>query len=269
MRVRARGECVPRVPEIDSMGFRMTRTPILRRWVQTTSTALTLALGTGMASAGTLTMGGWNYGTGNTVNVTSTAPAKTYRGQAGGFKGTLSGLSDARFNVGPIEMYCVDLLQSINIAANTTYSIKLDGELGSTTFTIKPIEQVFDEDQISRLTRLFNYLSDVPTAVDSALESTALQLAIWNIVYDLDVSLLAAPDATFSDASTHQTYASDLLSFSAEASTDRNRHFYVMTSATRQDQLFWLDSQDVPEPASLALVAMGFGAIGVTRRRRS
>ena len=82
-----------------------------------------------------------------------------------------------------------------------------------------------------------------------------MQLAIWNIVYDTDATLSAGPGALFSDSTTYRTYANDLLS--AAGSFGIDRQLYVMTSSTRQDQLFWLDAQQVPAHPPASAVAAG------------
>jgi hypothetical protein len=41
-----------------------------------------------------------------------------------------------------------------------------------------------------------------------------------------------------------------------------------MSSATRQDQLFWLDAGRVPEPGALALALAALGGLGLAGRRR-
>lgn len=222
--------------------------------------ALTASLSS-PAAAATLTMQGWFHGAGQAVSVTS----PNYNGLAGGFKGTLQGLSDSRFNLADLEMYCVDLLQTINPAVGTRYSVKMAGEAGASTFEIKPIEQVFAADRVARLVQLVSFVEASPMRVDSAAESTALQLAIWNILYDTDASLHAQPGATFSDTSSHRSYASDLLAQSVGFGA--TRQLFVMTSSQRQDQLFWLDAHRVPEPSAALLALAALGAIGVAGRR--
>jgi hypothetical protein len=225
----------------------------------------TLLAGAGSACAGTLTMNGWLFGAGHAVQVTSPG----YNGLAGGFRGTLTGMTDARFNIDALELYCVDLAQTININAGTAYTVQVDGEGGNTAFTIKPVAEAFGAQRADRLARLISFAESAPTIVDRSQRSTSLQLAIWNIVYDTDASLNAGPLASFSDGSSHRSYANDLLAQSAAFGIDRQ--LYVMSSAQHQDQLFWVQATAVPEPGSLALaaLAMGAAAAAVARRARA
>jgi hypothetical protein len=244
------------------------RTPALR-----VGAAAALLLACGAANAGVLTMQGWLHGPGNHVSLSA---SPSYTGLAGGFKGVLSNMSNPLFNLNPVEMYCVDLAQFINI--NATYSVKMPADSGSATFTLRAVTEVFNSTISQRLTQLVSWSESSAAHVNTSLESTALQLAIWNTLYENqgDVSGQALSSGSFREnaaqnaaPSAFAATASSMLS-SAAAYSGSMKQLYVLQSATNQDQLIWLDSPNqVPVPGTLALAALALiGAAGAARRKQ-
>ncbi|MDP1900961.1 MAG: PEP-CTERM sorting domain-containing protein [Rubrivivax sp.] len=219
-----------------------------------------------------LTFTGWAYDNGNNVNATTHA----YRGSAGGFSATLSGAPG--FD-GALETYCVDLLQTIGFGiAYSDYGVVSAGSY-------------FTEAKAQTLGKLISYVFDGDLFGGTAAGykddlSTALQVAIWNTVYDTDLTLASG---TFKDSSPYKNGnsgnfagANGLLSASQVASQPISYGLYVLSSPSRQDQLFWqalpettsttqgLPSQggSVPEPGSLGLAAAAMAGLAFVARRR-
>lgn len=217
-------------------------------WIQIGAAALFGAIAFTADAAPVVNLSGWTFGSGNTINVAT----PSHNGLAGGFKGSISGFG-APFDNANFETYCVELTQSFFMPSGnmTGYAIVAGSSYAEWTHPATS----------NRIGQLITYVNAHPGAVDTAAESTSLQLAIWNSIYDTDNTLSGG---SFGDTTGFRTYADTLLANSA--ATVSNLDVYVLTNADKQDFLL---VRAVPEPETLSLASLGlFGMAFVLRRRR-
>ena len=159
---------------------------------------------------------------------------------AGGFKGTWNG--------SPIQFWCAELGQSFSFNPNPgyTYTASVPNDA---TFTA--IGQLFHEAYAMAL-------------VDTD-HSAAFQLALWEILFNGDLSSLNLATGAFKVTDDHgnhnavaiaQTWLADLGNF-----TD-NYTITKLSNETRQDFM------TAPEPGPLALIGVALAAMLVGGRRR-
>ena len=220
------------------------------------------------AHAGTLTLTGWEYGSAGVVRM-SLSPVPNVNLLAGALSGTVSGLTGkhADFN-GKLVTYCVELTQwapgwrsatsGYSVVSGLTYfgANHRGNQLGS-FMTFVDTQSLFD-------------VGDPRVA-----NSGAVQLAIWNIVYDSDFTLAAGSmqesiNTAYRDAATQLLGGWNLWSTSGGHS---HYKVYVLHHAHYQDFLLLERVQPgtqhhaVPLPGTLALLVPAFAALALVRRR--
>jgi hypothetical protein len=239
----------------------------MRHLLTTALGALALATAAPQADAAHVTLTGWAFGApAEAVTVTrgaGTARSASQAVLAGAFTGSLSGTPG--YDASPFITYCVELEEffSFSRSAMTGYAVVPAGDYFQ--------RRRGDAGIAERLGALLSWEAD-HQAARSASNSTALQLAIWNVVYDgqdlrLDSGQLRSSGSGF--AATAGAQASDFL---ARAGGGSQFDVFVLEKAGSQDFLLLAPrSTPVPAPATLplALVALGSVALaGMLARRR-
>lgn len=186
---------------------------------------------------------------------------------AGAFVGTLSG--SGAYDANPFYTYCVEITQNFSWGNPLPNYSVVDGAsyFSSVLVNNNPLPAAAST-IVDRLGRLFTVLGGV-NSPSSSTQSAAIQLAVWESVYEsgstLNVSTGQGSFAASSAPSTVVTLANQLL-VQASALTQSLYSISVLRNDARQD--FVLVNR-VPEPATLGLVALALaGAVGGARLRR-
>jgi hypothetical protein len=156
-----------------------------------------------------------------------------------------------------------------------SYCIDIFHDLTTATFTPAAITTTsLSATKISQISAL---LSNGESLVTNADRSAAEQLAIWEIVnessgtYSLSSGNLFASNISQNAVSIANSYLSNITS--GVWTADPSLSLAVLTSSNNQTQLVWGANATkvlgaVPEPATWAMMLVGFGGIGAALRRR-
>jgi len=150
------------------------------------------------------------------------------------------------------DTYCVDLAQKVKANTNFTFEVLSMTDAG------------YSVDQQNLLTQLW---SSFKPGADTKAESAALQLAIWEVIYDTNLNTTTGPFKVNS-SSTLRNAAQSLVNSASNSSTlPSNLQLVVLRSNTAQDQITAIPV--VPSPGAAVLAGTGLLLAAPRRKNRA
>jgi hypothetical protein len=212
------------------------------------------------ASAVTVNMSDFSFGTPASVDMQGTDGSPSYEGAAGRFTGAFVGgpaateslrLAPAQAAPGSFVAWCAELTQTFNFGVAYEYD-----EASGVSY--------FGATKATDLSRLFTAAQGF---VVDRFTSAAMQAGIWEIIYEHGTSF-SLTGGTFKGAPEEAAgqgafdvvngFLANLGTYGADARID------VLQNGERQDFLV----ATIPEPETWMLLGVGLGVVGLLRRRR-
>ena len=184
---------------------------------------------------------------------------------AGAVLGTLTGAPGysllSQSGVSSSFTFCVELFQALSTSAKT-YSV-VDPAVAAAYTTLGA--NGWGPTAVTISGKIDSLMAAVLPSVNSAASAAALQLAIWEVIYDVGpvYNVLAGTGFAVTLLPADAAVGTQANLFLLGIGTAATRHYSVLTNPDFQDVLI-----QVPEPMSASLVLLGLLGAAAARRRK-
>lgn len=194
---------------------------------------------------------------------TGSTSLQVYAGRFQGTASNLVGIEAEKFvdSIDNVWMFCYDIYETIGNGQTVIYSINFDGAEQRTLVFLAAVNAVLGASDPYAWLR--------PT---TAAEAAAIQLGIWESLYDTDWDI---KDGNFSaNGFTSDTDAALTSFFGAiDVSVSLDQRYTMVLEAKGAQDMITGDpppppGNSVPEPGTLSLLLASAGALALGRRRR-
>jgi len=166
--------------------------------------------------------------------------------------------------------WCVDLFQTIHSGSYGVYSVQDYLALNLNGSQVVSAQNVL----ATKAKYISALISNVGRTSVSASTDAAVQLALWELIYEKSATTANFGTDLFRATDISSTTLALAKSYADHARTDwtpaTDIQIRIAKSSSYQDQLFFtpLPPPPIPEPGTWAMMIIGFGAVGHAMRAR-